>query len=64
MEFDSAHALIAKAVKSGRPAHGYLVVGGVRGMAHELALAVLRDLFPGFLYRLSSQFLSRVFRSF
>ena len=47
MEFDAAHALIAKAVKSGRPAHGYLVVGGVRGMAHELSLAVLRDLFPG-----------------
>ncbi len=47
MELDSAHALIAKAIGDGRPAHGYLVVGGVRGMALELAKAVLRDLFPG-----------------
>ena len=47
MELDSAHALIAKAIQDGRPAHGYLVVGGVRGMARDLALDVLRDLFPG-----------------
>ena len=47
MELDSAHALIAKAIGDGHPAHGYLVVGGVRGMALELANAVLRDLFPG-----------------
>ena len=47
MELDSAHDLILKAIRDGRPAHGYLVVGGVRGMAHELACAVLRDLFPG-----------------
>ena len=47
MELDSAHALIAKAIQDGRPAHGYLVVGGVRGMARDLAFAVLRDLFPG-----------------
>ncbi len=47
MELDSAHALIAKAIQDGRPAHGYLVVGGVRGQARELALAVLKDLFPG-----------------
>lgn len=47
MELDSAHALISKAIADGRPAHGYLVVGGVRGMALDLALAVLRDLFPG-----------------
>ena len=47
MELDSAHALIAKAISDGRPAHGYLVVGSVRGMALDLANAVLRDLFPG-----------------
>ena len=47
MELDSAHALISKAIAGGRPAHGYLVVGGIRGMARDLALAVLRDLFPG-----------------
>ena len=46
MELDSAHALIAKAIQEGRPAHGYLVVGGVRGMALDLAHAVLQDLFP------------------
>lgn len=47
MELDSAHDLIANAIRNGRPAHGYLVVGGVRGLGHELAMAVLRDLFPG-----------------
>ena len=47
MELNSAHALIAKAIQEGRPAHGYLVVGGVRGMALDLARAVLQDLFPG-----------------
>ena len=47
MELASAHALISKAIADGRPAHGYLVVGGIRGMARDLALAVLKDLFPG-----------------
>ena len=47
MELDSAHALIAKAIDEGRTAHGYLVVGGVRGMALDLARAVLHHLFPG-----------------
>ncbi len=47
MELDSAHALIAKAIRDARPAHGYLVVGGVRGMARDLTLSVLGDLFPG-----------------
>ncbi len=47
MELNSAHALISKAIADGRPAHGYLVVGGIRGMAYELAISVLKDLFPG-----------------
>lgn len=47
MELDQAHALIATAIGNGRIAHAYLVIGGVRGMALELAYAVLRDLFPG-----------------
>ena len=47
MELASAHALISKAIADGRPAHGYLVVGGIRGMARDLALVVLKDLFPG-----------------
>ncbi len=46
MELDSAHDLIAKAIADGRTAHGYLVIGGVRGMALDLANMVLRDLFP------------------
>ena len=46
MELDSAHALISKAIAAGRPAHGYLVVGGIRGQAIKLAYAVLKDLFP------------------
>ncbi len=45
MSPDDAYAQIAKAVESGRPAHGYLVVGGVRGMAGELADRVLHLLF-------------------
>ena len=47
MEFDSAYALISKAIRAGRPAHGYLVVGSLRGMAMRLAVDLLRDLFPG-----------------
>ena len=47
MELDSAHDLIAKAIRDGRPAHGYLVVGGVRGLGRDLVMSVLRDLFPG-----------------
>lgn len=50
MELDSAHSLIATAIGSGRIAHGYLVIGGVRGMALELAKLVLSDLFPGIGY--------------
>ena len=47
MELDSAYSLISKAVREGRAAHGYLVVGGVRGMARELATLLLKELFPG-----------------
>lgn len=47
MDLGSAHDLISRAIAAGRAAHGYLIVGGVRGMALELANAVLRELFPG-----------------
>jgi DNA polymerase-3 subunit delta' len=47
MELDSAYSLISRAVREGRAANGYLVVGGVRGMARELASMLLKDLFPG-----------------
>ena len=45
MTVDAAYTQIEKAVGAGRPANGYLIVGGVRGMAAELAERVLRLLF-------------------
>ena len=45
MTVDEAYAQIAKAVAAGRPANGYLVVGGVRGMGGELSERVLKLLF-------------------
>jgi DNA polymerase-3 subunit delta' len=45
MDIDEAYKLIERAVTTGRTAHGYLVVGGLRGMAGELAERVLRLLF-------------------
>ncbi len=48
MDVDEAYALIERAVKSGRAANAYLIVGGVRGLAGELADRVLHLLFgPG-----------------
>ena len=48
MEVDRAYELIERAVKAGRAANAYLLVGGVRGMAGELAERVLHLLFgPG-----------------
>ena len=48
MEVDEAYSLIEKAVQSGRVANAYLLVGGVRGCAGELAERVLHLLFgPG-----------------
>ena len=35
MTVDAAYAQIEKALDAGRPANGYLIVGGVRGMAAE-----------------------------
>ncbi len=45
MTVDEAYTQIAKAVAGGHPAHGYLIVGGVRGMGGELATRVLRFIF-------------------
>lgn len=45
MTVDEAYAQIEKAVAAGRPANGYLVVGGVRGMGGALADRVLALLF-------------------
>ena len=45
MDVDRAYGLIERAVKSGRVANAYLLVGSVRGMAGELADRVLHLLF-------------------
>ena len=48
MDGDRAYELIERAVRAGRAANAYLLVGGVRGMAGELADRVLHLLFgPG-----------------
>lgn len=46
MTVDEAYGQIEKAIAAGHQAHGYLIVGGVRGMGGELADRVLRLLFP------------------
>lgn len=46
MEVAEAYTLISRAIDAGRAAHGYLIVGGVRGNAAELAELILRKLFP------------------
>jgi DNA polymerase-3 subunit delta' len=45
MDGDRAYELIERAVRAGRVANAYLLVGGVRGMAGELADRVLHLLF-------------------
>jgi len=47
MDVGEAFSLIARAVDAGRAAHGYLVVGDVRGNAAELVRRILLKLFPG-----------------
>ena len=48
MDVDRAYELIERAVRAGRVANAYLLVGGVRGMAGELSDRVLHLLFgPG-----------------
>ncbi len=46
VEINDAYKLIEHAILAGRPAHGYLIVGLVRGMAAELAERVLRLIYP------------------
>ena len=48
MDVDHAYDLIERAVRAGRVANAYLLVGGVRGRAGDLADRVLHLLFgPG-----------------
>lgn len=45
MTVDEAYDRIRRALDAGRPANGYLIVGGVRGMGGELADRVLKHIF-------------------
>ena len=45
MRLDDTFALVKRAIAAGRPAHGYLIIGPVRGAAMELALRILQTLF-------------------
>jgi len=45
VDIESAYNQIRSALDAGRPAHGYLLVGAVRGSALELAQRILKDLF-------------------
>ena len=45
MDVESAYRQVGRALDAGRPAHGYLLVGAVRGTALELAERILKRLF-------------------
>lgn len=45
MLIDETFQMIKRAIDSGRPAHGYLIVGPVRGVGMDLALKILQVLF-------------------
>ena len=47
MEVAEAFSLISRAIDDGRAAHGYLIVGDVRGNCTELKNLILEKLFPG-----------------
>ena len=46
MEVDEAFSLISRAIDTGRAAHGYLVVGDLKGGCDVLADRILKKLFP------------------
>ena len=46
MELGAAFDLISRAIDTGRAAHGYLIVGDVRGNASDLVMRILRKLYP------------------
>ncbi|MCL2105239.1 MAG: hypothetical protein FWH21_09400 [Kiritimatiellaeota bacterium] len=45
MTFDETFQLMKRALDVGRPAHGYLIVGAVRGHGMDLAIRVIQTLF-------------------
>ena len=46
MEVDEAFSLISRAIDAGRAAHGYLIVGDLKGCCDVLADRILKKLFP------------------
>lgn len=45
MRIDDTFHMVKRAIDAGRPAHGYLIVGPVRGVAMDLAVRILQVLF-------------------
>lgn len=45
MQVSDTFEMVRRAIDVGRPAHGYLIVGSVRGAGMELALRILQHLF-------------------
>lgn len=45
MTFDETFQMVKRALDAGRPAHGYLIVGSVRGHGMDLAIRIIRTLF-------------------
>ena len=55
MEVDEAFSLISHAIDSGHAAHGYLVVGDLKGGCDELTERILRKLFPNELAQIETK---------
>jgi DNA polymerase-3 subunit delta' len=45
MQLNDTYVLVKRAIETGRPAHGYLIVGPVRGIGMDLAVRILQTLF-------------------
>ena len=45
MQLTDTFQIVKRAIEAGRPAHGYLIVGPVRGVGMDLAMRILQTLF-------------------
>ena len=55
MEVDEAFSLISRAIDAGRAAHGYLVVGDLKGGCDILADRILKKFFPNAIAQIDSK---------
>ena len=55
MEVDEAFSLITRAIDAGRAAHGYLIVGDLKGSCDVLTDRILRKLFPDEIAQIDSK---------